>query len=298
MSDVDRPFVATPAGPPAVTGPLAAAAAEHWGLAEPVLLRTGMNAVYVSGDVLLRVAATSAPAEASLALARLLDQAGVAVPLPRRDDVVSDGDRSVTAWQRIEAIDAPVDWRAVGTMVRRVHGLPDDTFPPDYPRPPASAFPWWDFDTLLAEVGGDLDPAARSGIEDAIVAHGWWRDAPDRPVTCHGDVHPGNVVVTAEGPMLLDWDLLCRAPRGWDHSMLLRAGRWEYCEAWYEDFAAGYRWHGGDDPLTTAIAELRLVAATLMRARAARIDPAARPELERRLAYWRGDADAPRWRPV
>ena len=46
----------------------------------------------------------------------------------------------------------------------------------------------------------------------------------------------------------------------------------------------------------TAIAELRLVAATLMRLRAGRHDPAAMPEAQRRLAYWRGDPDAPTWR--
>jgi len=39
-----------------------------------------------------------------------------------------------------------------------------------------------------------------------------------------------------------------------------------------------------------------LVAATLMRWKVALVDPAARPEAERRLAYWRGDADAPAWR--
>jgi hypothetical protein len=35
-----------------------------------------------------------------------------------------------------------------------------------------------------------------------------------------------------------------------------------------------------------------------MRLRAGRMDPAARPEAERRLAYWRGDPDAPQWTAV
>ena len=80
---------------------------------------------------------------------------------------------------------------------------------------------------------------------------------------CHGDVHPGNVVMTAAGPVLLDWDLLCRGPPGWDHAMLLRLPRWGRPARWYEEFAAGYGRSLADDPVTIAIAELRLVAATL-----------------------------------
>jgi aminoglycoside phosphotransferase (APT) family kinase protein len=33
---------------------------------------------------------------------------------------------------------------------------------------------------------------------------------------CHGDLHPGNVIVTAEGPRLVDWSGPVRAPAGWD----------------------------------------------------------------------------------
>ena len=43
----------------------------------------------------------------------------------------------------------------------------------------------------------------------------------------------------------------------------------------------------------SAIAELRLVAATLMRLRAGRADPAAMPEAAAPPGYWRGDPDRP-----
>ncbi|MFP5488829.1 MAG: hypothetical protein ACLGHQ_11050, partial [Acidimicrobiia bacterium] len=56
---------------------------------------------------------------------------------------------------------------------------------------------------------------------------------------------------------------------------------------------AGYGRSLVDDDLTRALAELRNVAATLLRVRAGRTDPAAAAEAERRLAYWRGDSDAP-----
>jgi hypothetical protein len=99
--------------------------------------------------------------------------------------------------------------------------------------------------------------------------------------------------------VLLDWDLLATAPPAWDHAMLVRVERWGGDPAWYDGFARGYgagSWR--EDPLTVAIAELRLVAATLMRLVAARADPTAAVEAEHRLAYWRGAADAPPWHAV
>ena len=115
---------------------------------------------------------------------------------------------------------------------------------------------------------------------------------------CHGDVHPDNVVMTTDGPVLLDWDTMCLGPPGWDHAMLLRLPRWGWPARWYDDFAAGYGRSLADDPVANALADLRLVAATLMRLRAARDDPAAMPQAELRLAYWRGDPDAPTWTAV
>ena len=49
------------------------------------------------------------------------------------------------------------------------------------------------------------------------------------------------------------------------------------------------------DPVAEAIAELRLVAATLMRVRAPQSNPSAYDEAELRLRYWRGEPDAPQW---
>jgi hypothetical protein len=104
--------------------------------------------------------------------------------------------------------------------------------------------------------------------------------------------------MTTNGPVLIDWDLLCLAPPGWDHGpMLSFAGRWGGPPEGYEEFARGYGRSLADDPKTIAIAELRLVAATLMRVAASIDDPLARPEAERRLQYWRGDPDAPPWTP-
>ena len=63
----------------------------------------------------------------------------------------------------------------------------------------------------------------------------------------------------------------------------------------YDAFARGYGRSMRGDPVTESLADLRLVAATLMRVRAGRTDPVAAAEAERRLRYWRGDPDAPVW---
>ncbi len=63
----------------------------------------------------------------------------------------------------------------------------------------------------------------------------------------------------------------------------------------YPAFAEGYGVDQAADELTRTLAELRNVAATLMRVRAGRTNPAARDEAERRLRYWRGEPDPPVW---
>jgi Ser/Thr protein kinase RdoA (MazF antagonist) len=294
----DRPFVDRPPGSVEAATALAARAAKHWELPEPVLVRVFMNAIFWAGDVVLRVGRPSAPAEAALDLARVLTGHGVRVAAPARDDAVREGELAVTAWERLELVAADPDWRAAGRMVAEVHRLPEADLPAAYPLPRGEEFPWWQFDALLADVGELLDPVARAGIEAAIDRHGRWAARVGR-VVCHGDVHPGNVVATTSGTVLLDWDLLCLAPPAWDHAALLPwATRWGGPPDWYARFAEGYGGSLADDPVAQSLAELRLVAATLMRVRAARENPAAMPEAQRRLAYWRGDPSAPIWTAV
>jgi Ser/Thr protein kinase RdoA (MazF antagonist) len=259
-------------------------------------MRVGMNALYRAGDVVLRVGRPSAPAGLAVELAVRLRELGIAAPVPVAD-VYAEGDLAVTCWAQLRAVDVPIDWRAVGRMVRRVHALTASDLPTGYPVPSPTSFPWWDFASLLADVGTDIDAPARAGLDAAIDGNaGWERIDPRDSVICHGDVHPGNVVMTVDGPVLIDWDLMCEAPPGWDHAMLLTlAERWGGDPGAYPEFAAGYGRSLADDVATRRFAELRNVAATPMRVRAGRDDPAARAEAERRLRYWRGEPDPPQW---
>jgi Ser/Thr protein kinase RdoA (MazF antagonist) len=293
----ERPFVDTPAGAGDLTLEAADAAASVLGLPPPEAMRSGMNALFTCGDVVLRVGHTNAPAGVAIVLAHHLAGAGIPVPEPASDRVVVIGDLSVTAWHRIEPTGELVDWEAVGRSVARLHDLPPLSLPAAVPLPFPTSFPWWRFDELLHDVRSDLDSEAFVGLEAAIERRRGWFD-PDRLalVVCHGDVHPGNVMMSDDGVVLLDWDLICLGPRGWDHApMMTWAARWGGRRGEYEAFAAGYGRSMRGDGQAEAIAELRLVAATVMRLLAGRRDPAAKAEAERRLQYWRGDPDAPQW---
>ncbi len=292
------PFVSRPPGDATAALAAAVAAAAHGQLPAPALLRSGMNALYSAGDdVVLRVGRPSVDASAAAWLGEWLTDRGLRVPRFVHAQPFVVGELTVLAQVR-EHSSGSVDWGAVGAMVSRLHSLDSDErheVSAHYPTPWCSTFPWWDFESMLVEVGPDLDIAARRGIDRAL-ARADWHSPVDEVVLSHGDVHPGNVIPTADGPVLLDWDLLCLGPRGWDHGPLINwTSRWGGETGVYEAFAAGYGTSMRDEPVAEALAELRLVAATLMRVKAGRTDQVAAEEAERRLRYWRGESDAPPW---
>lgn len=299
----DKPFVAGPPGD--VTAVLHAAerAAEAWDLPDPSVVRIGINGVFRAGDVVLRVAAPTVAGSLAIDLARVLLERGIRVPAPARDTAVeTDGGLWVTAWEFVEAPTggASIDWRDVGRMVRAVHGLDPADLPAEYPLPWCAGFPWWHFDRLVETASDLIDDRALAGIVDCVSRDRWVLDVDrcDRPVVCHGDVHPGNVLVGHDGTVLIDWDLLCWGPPGWDHAPLLTwEHRWDAAPGTYAAFAAGYGADLSEDPAAAALSRLRLVAATFGRVQAAQADPSAAAELERRLQFWRGDDHAPRWTP-
>ncbi|MGZ4680551.1 MAG: phosphotransferase enzyme family protein [Ilumatobacteraceae bacterium] len=297
-SSPDLPFVAAPPGTVGSVTRSAQRAAEHWHFAAPELLRMGMNGIFTVGEgVLLRVSSPTAPPQQAVWLANLLSGLGLRVPVHVRDEPFMTEDHAVFAVAEVVER-GPIDWRAVGEMVARLHLIAPDTIANGYPLPFCGDFPWWNFSELMGDVGSELDPRSRRSIEVAI--EGGLPVVVDQrggeSVVCHGDVHPGNVLQSEDGPVLLDWDLVCRGPAAWDHAPLMTwTQRWGGQAGIYEAFADGYGRSFVADPVAEAIAELRLVAATLMRVRAGRTNPAAAAEAELRLRYWRGEADAPQW---
>jgi len=295
---VARPFVDQRVEHMDRAGAAAASAATAWNLPAPELLRRGMNGIYACGEVVLRVGRATGAAASSHELARVLRHHDIPVLTPIDGAADDIDDYAVTAWQRIRSVDVIVDWSAIGDAVRRLHELDPTVIPDGYPVPSPTSFPWWEFDTLLTSVERRIDDVALAGLRRTIDAGRWWTEAiEENAVVCHGDVHPGNVLVSPDGPVLIDFDLMCRASPVWDHAMLTTyADRWGGDPCVYGEFASGYGRSFGDDALTVTVASLRNVAATLMRVRAGIDDPAAGAEAERRLRFWRGDPDAPQWR--
>ena len=293
----ELPFVSVPPGDLATATRVACAAASSWGLAGPVHLRTGMNALFLAGSsTVLRVSRTNASPAQAMWMHQQLAQRGVRVPRMVRAEPFEAEGLAVFALERIEPV-AAVDWAQVGAMVRAVHQWPVTDVEGNFPLPQPERFPWWSAATQLAESADLLDESALQGLSAAIDAHGGWSTLVRERVVCHGDVHPGNVLQSAQGPVLIDWDLVCWGPPAWDHAPLLTwASRWGGSPATYPAFVAGYGQSLVGDPLAESLAVMRNVVATLMRVRAGRHDPAAAQEAERRLRHWRGQSDAPQWK--
>lgn len=293
-----RPFVDRPVPDRELAARAADASAARWGLPSPRFVRAGMNSLFECGDVVLRVGAATAPASAAHELVDWLRSNGIPTLRPEAGLACDVDGLAVTGWQRVREGRRSVDWSDVGTIVRRVHALPRDEVPSAYPVPDPSRFPWWQFDALLAEVADEIDSAALDGLRGTVDRHAGWQDRVRRDVVlCHGDVHPGNVLMSSTGPLLVDWDLLCSANPAWDMAVLAVGERWGRDPDELHGFLAGYGPTAADViGLAVELGELRNVAATLMRVRAGRTDGAAAVEAERRLRFWRGDPDAPTWR--
>ena len=260
-----------------------------------------MNAVVTAGEEVVRVSTPNAPATALHDLIDVLSARGVPTPVLVRPTPYVDDDMVVTSWQRLRDTGDPIDWAMVGAAVRRLHHCAPADVPATFPLASPLDLPWWDFERQL-RASVPIDDAARAGITAAIERSSAWLQPATwaahnvDAVVCHGDMHPGNGRATADGPVIVDFDLMGLAPAAWDHAPLMTwTQRWGGAEGVYEAFADGYGASLHGDPAAEAFSELRLVAATLLRGVAARADAHAQREFEQRLRYWRGEPDAPMW---
>jgi Ser/Thr protein kinase RdoA (MazF antagonist) len=263
-----------------------------------------MNATFASGDIVIRVGRPEGSAEAGLELLDVLASIGIAVPTPLALAPVRAEGLTAIALRRLEGTDDPIDWIGVGRMIARLHAADPGSIPAGYPLVDPRSLPWWDVGSVLAELeaaeGFDdlVDGPSRDALRVAVERRRHWRGhlADDAPVLCHGDLHPGNVMMTADGPILLDWDLMAFAPAVWDHVPLIAiTGPWGGDPQWYRAFAEGLGQDLSASDGAAGLAEVRNLVATLMRLRVALTDHPARPEARLRLAHWRGERPAPRW---
>lgn len=281
---------------------IAQAIAHHLGRLSPsVLLRSGANEVYAVDDLVIRLAPPGVDVEQQVMVADLLARHGVAAPA-----LVAAGNRDgqpYTVWERIvaDAVEG-IDFRLLGAEIGRLHRIdPHAVYEP--------ALPWCDEAGWL-DLDANLTAAEAAGVvavDDIDILRAHWDElrswggrcrAAGPPVVCHGDVHPQNVIMFDDRPVVIDWDTICLGPPQWDHAMLVTwASRWGGEPNAYPDFAAGYGTSFADDELATDLARLRLLAPTVNLIAKAAASPRHAAEARRRMRYWRGEVPAPAWRP-
>lgn len=202
-------------------------------------------------------------------------------------------DHVVTFWehlpQRSGFVAAPAD---LGALLKRLHELPAPPVELPVYRPLEDLRDIATDSLTLSETARAwlLDECARLvdayGTLDSHLGHGH----------LHGDAYPGNVLESATGPVLGDWDETATGPREIDLANTYQGVRFGRSSAELDAFAAAYGYDLRDWPglpTLTAIRDVHTLGSFIRRADTG--DELAATELRRRIdTLQRGDRSA-RW---
>lgn len=244
---------------------------------------------------MIRLAPPGTDAQRQVRLTRWLRAEGFAVAAPIADAAVIAG-IPVSLWEYVESDGRPIDFERLGEFAARLHALPVERLAGIVALPFCGDAAWLAIERRLLDVEA---AAVLHGAELAALHTAWrrlqdWQDRArsESQVVCHGDLHPQNVLMRGPEVMIIDWDAVCTGPAAWDHAALIPwAQRYGGPPDAYPDFARGY----GADLRGTALAEVRLLAATINAILMAAHDPSVITEAHTRLRYWLGDRDAATW---
>lgn len=154
------------------------------------VLRPGIPAHWaaIEVDIVARVHAAGLPVPATDGVVELEGRSGIVL------ERIDGG----SMWERMKARPADIPELVdilVGLQVQlhrtEVAGLPD----------------------LARRLGSKIDEAVQLSAGDRRRAQALLARLPDGTALCHGDFHPANIVLTAQGPVILDWfDAACGYP--------------------------------------------------------------------------------------
>jgi Ser/Thr protein kinase RdoA (MazF antagonist) len=152
-------------------------------------------------------------------IARAVYEAGI--PSPEAGEIVELGGRRGLLYERLEGISMLQDMNArPWSLVRHARSLAalhvkiHQTSIPGLPSYK---------DRLYHDVGKTSH--LREDLRRNVLAV--LETLPDRPNLCHGDYHPANVLLTRNGPVVIDWMTACSGSRWADvarTSLILRIG--------------------------------------------------------------------------
>lgn len=205
-------------------------------LPEPVVVSALTTVVLRCGDHAVKVYPPGTDAEHLARVRTALDGVSSVVLTTHAPVATAAGVVTVMPWIAGAEAHAAVGWREVGTLLRRFHA---ETAGADLPA-------WAPLSRLPGQVAG-LDPehaavllGARAELLTAlssvtsVVGVG----------AVHGDVSPGNVVLTPDGPRLIDLDWVAAAPR--EHDLASAARRRAAGEISRSAYAGFCRAYGAD----------------------------------------------------
>lgn len=193
--------------------------------------------------------------ERELAFAHIAAERGApVVPPVERAPFERDG-RLITLWRHVEhRRPGPEDAAAVGRSLRALHEAVADA-DLDLPRfdrldEVAVKLATLEPDGVVTEEDLALMAAAIGVARERLAA----LELEEQPI--HGDAHLGNVLVTAEGPLWVDLENVCRGPVEYDLACLAWRKR-VHGSGDYEEAAAGY---GPHDPALVEAVQPMLAA--------------------------------------
>ncbi|MEU9186785.1 aminoglycoside phosphotransferase family protein [Streptomyces sp. NPDC048484] len=265
---------------------------------DAVLLALGENAVFATGDLVVKVGRDAElldRARRELAVALWLAEAGVPAVRPAEPEARFVAGHPVTLWHRLPDPVRPAEPRDLAGLLRVVHAL----------HAPAFTLPRRELlggvERWLRLAGDVIDPADADFLRDrrdgfAKAAAALTPRLPPGPI--HGDALPRNVHVGPEGPVLVDLETFSADLR--EHDLVVMAlsrDRYGLPAEAYDSFTGTYGWDVREWEGCGVLRGARETASCAWVAQHAPSNPKALAEFERRVASLRDGDETVRWYP-